>query len=234
LEVQLVESAVILASVVLLFCVHLFSSEPILFARQWVRFQSNSQALRLSGVDMFPMFVVGLCILLTFAVAQAFSPRSAAPMQPRSWTGHTYTHSTKLHSGKDYELVVPSDAPKVRLDVFLSDALKQHTRSFVANLCDEGLVIVNEKKASKSYKVSKGDIITLSVEDREITSVEPEDIPLDIIYEDEQMIAVNKPVGMVVHPAVGSPNTHNTQHTTHVTHITHITHITYNKYTQHT
>ncbi|KAJ1427467.1 pseudouridine synthase [Ochromonadaceae sp. CCMP2298] len=146
------------------------------------------------------MFVVCL-LLLTFAVGlQAFSPPRL--MGPKSWT---ISH-TNLHSGKDYELLVPSDAKKCRLDVFLSDTLQQHTRSFVANLCDEGLVIVNDKKQSKSYKVSKGDIISFSVEDREITSVEPEDIPLDIIYEDEQMIAVNKPVGMVVHPAVGSPN----------------------------
>ncbi|RYH19509.1 RluA family pseudouridine synthase [archaeon] len=95
---------------------------------------------------------------------------------------------------------------KTRLDVFLSNTYTDHSRSFFASLCDKDSVIVNAKAQPKSFKVSKGDKIVFNVEEKAITNVEPEHIPLDIIYEDEHMIAINKPNGMVVHPAVGSPN----------------------------
>lgn len=94
-----------------------------------------------------------------------------------------------------------------RLDAFLS-TLKgiKYSRSYFASLCEQGKVLVNNKTRSKSYRVEKGDHITFEVEDdgRQL-KVEPEKIPLDIIFEDEDMIAINKPAGMVVHPAPGTP-----------------------------
>eukprot|EP01031_Cornospumella_fuschlensis_P030561 gene30561-36934_t len=104
------------------------------------------------------------------------------------------------------EHVVQTVDEKTRLDVFLSSIYKDHSRSFFASLCDKDSVVVNNKPQPKSYKVSKGDKILFNFEEKATTSVEPENIPLDILYEDEHMIAVNKPNGMVVHPAVGSPN----------------------------
>ena len=95
---------------------------------------------------------------------------------------------------------------KQRLDVYLSTVVGR-SRSFVGDLCDRGLVLVNEKKVSKSSKVGTGDLISYEVEENaEVSKVEPENIPLDILFEDDDIIAINKPNGMVVHPAPGSPN----------------------------
>lgn len=94
----------------------------------------------------------------------------------------------------------------LRLDVYLSHAFKEHSRSFFGALCDEKTVLVNDKVVLKSHRVSNGDRIVFDVEDVPLSQVQPEEIPLDILYEDEHMIAINKPNGMVVHPAVGSPN----------------------------
>lgn len=105
-----------------------------------------------------------------------------------------------------YESVVSTDGEKKRLDQYLSNVFHEHTRSYISGLCENGLVLVNNKTQNKSYKVSKGDVITFSVEEKSPTSVAPEKIPLDILFEDEHILCINKPSGMVVHPAVGSPN----------------------------
>jgi len=102
---------------------------------------------------------------------------------------------------------VPEDVKKVRLDVFLSESLTSHSRSFYGGLCDKRSILVNNIPRDKAYKVSKGDIIELEMEEKPVNQkVEAENIPLDIIYEDNNIIAINKPCGMVVHPAPGSPN----------------------------
>lgn len=78
---------------------------------------------------------------------------------------------------------------------------------YTRGLCDTGVVTVNDKPAAKSHKLSHGDRISLEIEVLEpITSVTPENIPLNVLYEDDHIIAVNKPEGMVVHPAPGSWN----------------------------
>lgn len=104
-----------------------------------------------------------------------------------------------LQEHKQYSITVsydhPNSSPKTRLDSFLADSYSNHTRSYLAALCDEGLVYVNNKTQTKSYKVKSGDVVKFSVTDKQVTSVEPEDIPLDILYEDDDIIAVNKPAG---------------------------------------
>ena len=92
-----------------------------------------------------------------------------------------------------------------RLDKCLPDAL-QLTRSAVQNLLDTQMVTVNGKVASKSYKVHAGEEIVVTLPDPEPCSVEPENIPLEIVYEDSDLLVVNKPKGMVVHPAACNPN----------------------------
>lgn len=92
-----------------------------------------------------------------------------------------------------------------RLDKCLSDAL-QLTRSAVQNLLDTQMVAVDGKAVSKSYKVHAGEEIVVTLPDPEPCAVEPENIPLDIVYEDNDLLVVNKPKGMVVHPAAGNPN----------------------------
>jgi len=101
-------------------------------------------------------------------------------------------------------------AKKLRLDVFLSSVLSdKHSRSFLSDLCEKGSVRVNNITIkSKSHRLNGGDQVSVDVQIDEstVSSVVPENIPLDVLYEDEHIIAVNKPHGMVVHPAPGSPN----------------------------
>ncbi|MGN0452738.1 MAG: RluA family pseudouridine synthase [Ruminococcus sp.] len=93
-----------------------------------------------------------------------------------------------------------------RIDKFLSENIDGITRSFVSGIFDIGGVTVNGKPVSKSYKLSSGDNIEAEVPEAVEAEAAPEDIPIDILYEDNELIVVNKPKGMVVHPASGNPN----------------------------
>ena len=87
----------------------------------------------------------------------------------------------------------------VRLDVYLSDKL-DYSRSNISKRIKDGKILVNEKKVKNGYILKENDIITLDLTSEE-SNIIPEDIKLDIYYEDEDIIVVNKPSGMVVHPA---------------------------------
>jgi len=102
--------------------------------------------------------------------------------------------------------VVSPDQDGVRVDVFVSDAEESLTRSAAQNLLKEGLVSVNGTPVGKSYKVKVGDTVSWTVPDPEPLEAVPQDIPLDIVYEDDDLLVVNKPRGMVVHPAPGNPD----------------------------
>lgn len=109
--------------------------------------------------------------------------------------------------GQEYDFITTQDNLKQRLDVYLSSSFEQYSRSFLSNLCDQGKVIVNGKIEGKSYKMGKMDNVHVDIDVKiDDSVVAPEYIPLDILYEDEHIIAINKPNGMVVHPAPGSPN----------------------------
>ena len=94
---------------------------------------------------------------------------------------------------------------KIRLDVFVSSYLGI-TRSSAQNLIDEGNVTVNSKVESKNYKLRLGDEIEIEEMEPKVLDVVAENIPLNIIYEDSDIIVINKPSGMVVHPAPGNEN----------------------------
>lgn len=94
---------------------------------------------------------------------------------------------------------------KKRLDVYVSELLGV-TRSHAQTMIENGLVFVNGKGESKNYKLRPNDDITVEEEEIEVLNAEPENIPIDIVYEDEHIIVVNKPSGMVVHPAPGNPS----------------------------
>lgn len=100
------------------------------------------------------------------------------------------------------ETVCESDG-ETRIDVFAAGAAGV-TRSRAAALVSEGFVSVNGKTVSKSCKVKKGDTVLITVSDPKEYDIVPENIPLDIVYEDEDLLVVNKPKGMVVHPAAGN------------------------------
>ena len=91
----------------------------------------------------------------------------------------------------------------LRLDVFVS-SVAEVSRSRAATLIEEKNVIVNDKAVSKNYKLHMGDMVKITVPEPLEYVAKPEDIPLDIIYEDEDLLVVNKPKGMVVHPAAGN------------------------------
>lgn len=90
-----------------------------------------------------------------------------------------------------------------RLDVFLAEKV-DITRSYAATLIGEGNVLVNGKKAAKNTKLKMGDAVQVTIPNPQEYTAEPENIPLDIVYEDEHLLVVNKPKDMVVHPAAGN------------------------------
>lgn len=90
-----------------------------------------------------------------------------------------------------------------RLDKYLSIIYPDTSRSFFQKLIKEHSVLVNEKPEKSSYRMNVEDIVTIHFPDAVETAIEPEDIPLDIIYEDDDLLIVNKPKGMVVHPSAG-------------------------------
>ncbi|MBR3909607.1 MAG: RluA family pseudouridine synthase, partial [Clostridia bacterium] len=97
------------------------------------------------------------------------------------------------------------DGENRRLDVFLAENTNI-TRSYATTLIEDGNVLVNNKKVAKNTKLKMGDNIDVTIPDPQEYTVEPENIPLDIVYEDEHLLVVNKPKDMVVHPAAGNYN----------------------------
>ena len=95
------------------------------------------------------------------------------------------------------------DGESRRLDVFLAEKT-EITRSYAATLIEEECVLVNGKKASKNNKLKNGDVVDITIPDPQEYTAEPENIPLDIVYEDDELLVVNKPKDMVVHPAAGN------------------------------
>ena len=91
----------------------------------------------------------------------------------------------------------------LRLDRFLSEELEDHSRSFLQKLIKEGLVTVDEKPVKANYRLSAGQQVSVQVREPEEVNIEPQEMPLDILYEDGDVCIVNKPKGMVVHPAAG-------------------------------
>lgn len=101
------------------------------------------------------------------------------------------------------EFTVKQEQTAVRLDRYLAERLPGLSRSYIQKLIHDGNVAVNQKQVKSNYKTSSGDVIVITVSEPEEPDILPEDIPLDILYEDEDILVVNKPKGMVVHPAPG-------------------------------
>lgn len=93
----------------------------------------------------------------------------------------------------------------IRIDKFLSEN-SELSRSYAAKLCEDKFVRAGEKIIGKNYKLKGGEEISAELPEPEELSAEPENIPLDVVYEDDDVIVVNKPQGMVVHPADGNRN----------------------------
>lgn len=105
---------------------------------------------------------------------------------------------------EEKEIIVDELGVGIRADKYLSDVLTDLSRNFIKGLFEEENILINGGKAKAKQKLKIGDKIIISIPEVEELKVEAENIPLDIIYEDKDIIVVNKPKGMVVHPAVGN------------------------------
>lgn len=103
-----------------------------------------------------------------------------------------------------YEFLVLSSDSCVRIDKFLSLKLKDTTRSFIQKLIEDKNVLVSNNAVAKNYKLKIGDKVVVNIPDPVELDVSPENIPLNIVYQDNDLIVVDKPKGMVVHPAPGN------------------------------
>lgn len=90
-----------------------------------------------------------------------------------------------------------------RIDKFLSDMLSSYSRSYIQKLINDNMVLVNHKNIKSNYRLNAGDCLKIMIPFPEEVEILPENIPLDIVYEDNDVILINKPKGMVVHPAAG-------------------------------
>lgn len=107
---------------------------------------------------------------------------------------------------QEYCLTVCPEEEGQRLDGYIAGQLPQLTRSAVQKLLAEGNIQVQGAPAAKSLRVKEGWEVRVSLPEPEETTVLPQNIPLDIVYEDDDLLVVNKPKGMVVHPAPGNPD----------------------------
>ena len=100
-------------------------------------------------------------------------------------------------------LTVPNESSGERLDRFVSSLLKDLSRTLIQELIEEDLILVNKKPSKSGCRLKAGDIIFVSIPDLKETKIEPEKIKLDVVFEDKDVIIINKPQGMVTHPASG-------------------------------
>lgn len=107
---------------------------------------------------------------------------------------------------KENNFLIEENNVGIRIDKFLNEKIDDKSRSFLQGLIDENQVLVNEKNIKSNYKLRLGDKVVVNIPEPKELWVEPEDIPLDVLYEDGDVIVVNKPQGMVVHPAAGVYN----------------------------
>jgi len=103
----------------------------------------------------------------------------------------------------DNEILIESDINNERIDVYVSSKLEDMSRSSVQKLISDGNITVNNKIVKSNYKVKLNDSIIILLPEPEILDIDAENIPIDIVYEDDDLAVVNKAQGMVVHPAPG-------------------------------
>lgn len=106
---------------------------------------------------------------------------------------------------KIFKIDVEKENEGERIDSFLASKISERSRNFFQKLLDGGMVLVNDSICdSKKYKVKALDIIEVEIPEAKEPDIIPEDISLDIVYEDDDVLVINKPAGMVVHPAAGN------------------------------
>lgn len=106
-----------------------------------------------------------------------------------------------MHEEKHFELIIPENQERMRLDKYLVQQVGSLSRARLQKLISQGLIHVDGQAVKASHLISPGEKITVSVPKPEKVDIAAENIPLDILYEDDDLIVLNKPAGMVVHPA---------------------------------
>jgi len=104
------------------------------------------------------------------------------------------------------EFIVNIEEKNNRIDVYLSTKNQDLSRVAIQRLIEEKKILVNGKKTKSSYKIQENDVITLEEETPKETDIKAQEIPIEVIYQDEDILVVNKPKGLVVHPANGNPD----------------------------
>lgn len=104
------------------------------------------------------------------------------------------------------KIIVQNNEKGVRLDSYITKKLNDLSRANVQRLIEDGNILVNSAKQKISYKVNSGDKIEITIPEPKKIDLKPQDIKVEIVYEDNDIIVVNKPKGLVVHPAVGNPD----------------------------
>ena len=102
------------------------------------------------------------------------------------------------------KFIIDENNNQIRLDTAISNLITDVSRTMIKKLLDDGKIIVNGKQEKPSYKTTIGDVIIVDIPEAKETKIEPQDIYVPVIYEDNDIIVVNKPKGMVVHPANGN------------------------------
>jgi len=104
---------------------------------------------------------------------------------------------------REYQYI--ADTSGVRLDAFVAASCPELSRTHARKLIDEGFIKVNGKIAKASHKLNTGDSVKITIPPEPLSTLSPEAIPLDIIYEDDDLLVIDKPAGLAVHPAPGHP-----------------------------
>ncbi|MBR4944601.1 MAG: RluA family pseudouridine synthase [Peptococcaceae bacterium] len=102
-----------------------------------------------------------------------------------------------------FELQITAEENGTRLDSFLADELEEISRSYIQKLIADQMILVNQKAVKANYKVKTNDQLLVQIPEAAPVDIQPEPMDLDIVYEDSDLLIVNKPVGLVVHPAHG-------------------------------
>ena len=102
-----------------------------------------------------------------------------------------------------FDFVVTDEYEGIRIDKLISELIDSLSRTYIKKLIDDKKVFCNGKNVKASFSVSEGDHISMEIPPVEVPQIKPENIPLDILYEDNDVVIVNKPKDMVLHPAAG-------------------------------
>ena len=111
-------------------------------------------------------------------------------------------------NSNEQKYIVGEEEAGIRIDAYAASRLEDKSRSYVQKLLREGQILCNDKTVKANYRIQPGDRVTASLPVEKELEIRPENIPLDILYEDEELLVVNKPKQMVVHPSAG-----HTEHT---------------------